>query len=157
MDFLGNSNSLLYLSNVFLIDWFTVTFKDVSPDFLKMMLGLSGEDWTTQQSFKNGYPLDDFFGNIHIWYGADDPQFYKDGFNDNGQWITAEMKARQDMGICLNLSGQGCRCFEEHSTVGWLSLFEMIDKYNGHVTRLDLAYDDHMGVIDIVYMLQLNC
>ncbi|MBR4016822.1 MAG: replication initiation factor domain-containing protein, partial [Oscillospiraceae bacterium] len=54
-----------------------------------------------------------------------------------------------DMGVCLNLSGQGCRTFEEHSTVGWISLFEMISKYHGNVTRLDLAYDDHMGVIDI--------
>lgn len=143
------SNSLIAVSNVFLIDWLTVTFKDLSPEMLKSMLGLSGENWSTKQSFKNGYPMDLFFGNIHIWYGADDPSFYKDGFNENGQWITAAMKARNDMGICLNLSGQGCRTFEEHSSVSWLSLFEMIQKHNGHVTRLDLAYDDHMGVIDI--------
>lgn len=145
----SNSNSLVAISNIFLIDWLTVTFKDISPDVVIMMLGLTGEEWTEKQSFKNGYPLDKFFGNIHIWYGADDPKFYKDGFNDNGVWITAEMKARTDMGVCLNLSGQGCRTFEEHSTVGWISLFEMISKYHGNVTRLDLAYDDHMGVIDI--------
>ena len=145
----GNSNFLIAQSNVFLIDWLTVTFKDISPEVIKMMLGLSGEEWLTKQSFKNGYPVDTFFGNIHIWYGADDPQYYTDGFNEQGKWITAEMKARTDMGVCLNLSGPGCRCFEEHSTVGWLSLFEMIDKYHGNITRLDIAYDDHMGVIDI--------
>lgn len=142
-------NSIIALSNVFLIDWLTVTFKDISPDVVKMMLGLSGEEWVTKQSFKNGYPADTYFGNIHILFGADDPKYYTDGFNEQGQWITAEMKARNDMGVCLNLSGQGCRAFEEHSTVGWFSLFELIEKYRGNVTRLDLAYDDHMKVIDI--------
>lgn len=136
-------------SNVFVIDWLTVTFKDISASVVQLMLGLSSESWTTMQTFKNGYPVDTFFGNIHIWWGADDPQYYKDGFNEQGQWITAEMKARTDMGVCLNLSGQGCRTFEEHSTVGWMSLFELIEKYHGNITRLDIAYDDHMGVIDI--------
>ena len=149
MENLSFSNSLMPQSNVFLIDWLTVTFMDISADMVQLMLGLSGEAWTTKQIFKNGYPVDTFFGNIHIWWGADDPQYYKDGFNEQGKWITAEMKARNDMGVCLNLSGQGCRTFEEHSTVGWMSLFEMIEKYHGNITRLDLAYDDHMGVIDI--------
>lgn len=149
MENLGNSTSLISQSNVFLIDWLTVTFKDVTPNDVQMMLGLTGETWTEKQSFKNGYPVDRFFGNIHIWYGADDPKYYTDGFNSNGVWVTAEMKARNDMGVCLNMSGQGCRSFEEFSSVGWMSLFEMIQRYDGNVTRLDLAYDDHMGVIDI--------
>ena len=50
----GNSNFLIAQSNVFLIDWLTVTFKDISPEVIKMMLGLSGEEWSTKQSFKNG-------------------------------------------------------------------------------------------------------
>ena len=152
-----NSKSLIAVSNVFLIDWLTVTFKDFDPGTVVLMLGLSGVEWCEKQSFRNGYPVDRFFGNIHIWYGADDPKYYSDGFNENGVWITAEMKARNDMGVCLNMSGQGCRTFEELSTVDWMSLFEMIDKYHGNVTRLDLAYDDHMGVIDIhrfVYDIQ---
>lgn len=149
MENLGNLHSLISVSNVFLIDWLTVTFKDISPDVLILMLGLSDKEWQEKQSFKNGYPVDKFFGNIHIWYGADDPKYYTDGFNSNGVWVTAEMKARNDMGVCLNLSGQGCRTFEEHSSVDWMTLFELIDKYHGHVTRLDLAYDDHMNVVDI--------
>lgn len=145
----GFSQTLMPLSNVFLIDWLTVTFKDISPNVVQMMLGLSDKEWTTKQSFTNGYPVDTFFSNIHIWYGADDPKYYSAGFNSNGVWVTAEMKARNDMGVCLNMSGQGCRSFEEFSFLGWMGLFEMIDKYHGNVTRLDLAYDDHMGVIDI--------
>lgn len=142
-------NSLIPLTNIFLIDWLTVTFQDLSPDMVKSILGLSSENWVTQQKFHNGYPCDTFFGNIHIWYGADDPAYYQDSYNDNGCLVTAAMKARDNMGVCLNLSGQGCRAFEQYSDVGWFNLFEVIQTHNGHVTRLDLAYDDHMGVIDI--------
>lgn len=145
----GFAQTLMPLSNVFLIDWLTVTFQDISPNVVQMMLGLSGVEWSTNQSFTNGYPVDTFFSNIHIWWGADDPKYYTPGFNKNGVWVTAEMKARTDMGVCLNMSGQGCRSFEEFSTLGWMGLFELIVKYHGNVTRLDLAYDDHMGVIDI--------
>lgn len=135
--------------NVFLIDWLTVTFKSDTVTSVIAMLGLDSADFTEKQSFKNGYPLDTFFSNIHIWSGADDPQYYKPGYNKAGKWITAEMKARNDMGVCLNLSGQGCRAFEEHSKVGWFELIKRIFQHNGHITRLDLAYDDHIGIIDI--------
>ena len=50
-----NSQALVAVSNVFLIDWLTVTFKDMTPDRLIMMLGLTGEEWTEKQSFKNGF------------------------------------------------------------------------------------------------------
>lgn len=136
-------------SNLFLIDWLTVTFKDDTVNSIIAMLGLDFDVFVEKQTFKNGYPLDTFFSNIHIWSGADDPQYYKDGYNKQGKWITAEMKARNDMGVCLNMSGQGCRTFEEHSKVGWFDLIKRILQHNGHITRLDLAYDDHMGVIDI--------
>lgn len=143
------SNLPAVSGNVFLIDWLTVTFKSDTVVSVITMLGLNVSDFTEKQTFKNGYPLDTFFSNIHIWSGADDPQYYKDGYNKQGKWITAEMKARNDMGVCLNLSGQGCRAFEEYSKVGWLELIKRIFQHNGHITRLDLAYDDHLGVIDI--------
>lgn len=143
------SNSLMVQENLFLIDWLTVTFKADTVISVIAMLGLDSEHFTEKQSFKNGYPLDTFFSNIHIWSGAEDPRYYTAGYNKAGRWVTAEEKARNDMGVCLNLSGQGCRAFEEHSKVGWFELFKRILQHNGHITRLDLAYDDHMGVIDI--------
>lgn len=149
MDYSSSSNLPAVSGNVFLIDWLTVTFKSDTVASVIAMLGLDASEFTEQQSFKNGYPLDTFFSNIHIWSGADDPQYYKPGFNKAGKWITAEMKARNDMGVCLNLSGQGCRSFEEFSKVGWFELFKRIFQHDGHITRLDLAYDDHFGVIDI--------
>lgn len=143
------STSLMAQSNLFLIDWLTVTFKSDTVISVIAMLGLDSACFVEKQSFKNGYPLDTFFSDIHIWSGADDPQYYKAGYNKKGRWVTAEEKARDDMGVCLNLSGKGCRAFEEHSKVGWIDLIKRIFQHNGNITRLDLAYDDHMGVIDI--------
>lgn len=143
------ANFPMVQNNLFLIDWLTVTFLTDTVTSVISMLGLSSDLFVEKQVFRNGYPLDTFFSSIHIWSGADDPQYYKDGYNKQGKWVTAEMKARNDMGVCLNLSGQGCRAFEEHSNVGWFELIKRIYQHNGHITRLDLAYDDHMGVIDI--------
>lgn len=143
------SESLIVQSNIFLIDWLTVSFKTETVGSVIAMLGLDSSLFVEKVGFKNGYPLDTFFSNIHIWSGADDPKYYTAGFNKAGKWITAEMKARDDMGVCLNLSGQGCRSFEEHSKVGWFDLLKLFFQRNGNITRLDLAYDDHMGVVDI--------
>lgn len=145
----NSSFGLLPVSNIFVIDWLTVTFKDLTKNDVIHLLGLDGALFTDKQCFRNGYPLDSFFGSIHIWSGADDPKYYTDGYNKNGRWVTAEEKARNDMGVCLNMSGQGCRAFEEHSTTSWMSLLSAILSTNCNITRLDLAYDDHMGVIDI--------
>ena len=98
--------------NVFLIDWLTVVFHGCYVDEVQRILGLESHKipWETKSSFINGYPQDTFFDHIHIRWGADDPSFYKDSFDK-----TAEQKARNDMGICLDMSGQGCRAFEEFS------------------------------------------
>lgn len=149
MEVSSKSNLPVVSGNVFLIDWLTVTFKSDTVASIIAMLGLDMDKFSEKQTFKNGYPLDTFFSNIHIWSGADDPQYYKGSFSKSGQWISPEMKARNDMGVCLNLSGQGCRAFEEYSKVGWIDLIKRIFQHDGHITRLDLAYDDHTGVIDI--------
>ena len=56
------------------------------------------------------------------------------------------------MGICLEMSGTGCRAFESHGFGDWLKL--LTDITQGQfgkvsITRLDLAYDDHTGILDI--------
>lgn len=134
--------------NVFLIDWLTVVFHGCYVDEVQRILGLESIKipWVTKTSFVNGYPQDTFFDHIHIRWGADDPRFYKD---DN--FKSAEQKARNDMGICLDMSGQGCRTFEEFSHKSWFELLEGIYRFGGRVsvTRLDLAYDDHVGLINI--------
>lgn len=139
------------LDNVFLIDWLTVVFHGVHVDEIQAILGLTGVDWQTTSSFINGYPMDTSFSNIHIRWGSDDARFYKDTIDKNGVFHSAESKVRTDMGICLDLSGKGCRSFEEFSDLSWIDLIDKIFKCGGrvNVTRLDLAYDDHSGLLNI--------
>jgi len=58
-----------------------------------------------------------------------------------------------NMGVMLDMSGQGCRTFETLGNGNWESLFELIKSWHGkkfvNITRLDVAYDDHQGILDI--------
>ena len=137
--------------NIFLIDWLTVTFHSDTVLSLKVKLGLSDPSiaWDSKRAFINGYPMCDSFSHISIHWGADEARFYDDSIDKNGVFKTAASKVRSNMGISLNMSGQGCRAFEEYSDVSWVDLFTRIFEANGKITRLDLAYDDHVGILDI--------
>ena len=139
------------LDNVFLIDWLSITFHGCRVDEIQSMLGMTKYDWITSSSFVNGYPMVSSFSNIHIRWGADDARYYRDSVDKNGVFHSADSKVRHDMGIQLDLSGQGCRAFEEYSEYSWFDLFERIYRFGGRfsVTRIDLAYDDHTGLLDI--------
>lgn len=135
------------LQNVFLIDWLTIVFHGVKVEDVQGLLSLKGVPWNLSTSFINGYPLDLSFDHIHIRHGADRPEFYSD-----------PSKARFDMGICLDMSGQGCREFESWSNKSWIDLISDAFRCMGvpgarmSVTRLDLAYDDHVGFLNIWQM-----
>lgn len=139
-------------NNVFLIDWLTFVAHGDSVDYLKWLLGLDAADipWETTEKFRNGYPMQCYWNGITISYGADDERFYKD-----------PSKVRHDMGICVNLSGTGCRAFESYGHGDWFRLFgylfrdtseytaEHFKHKSYNITRLDLAYDDHIGILDM--------
>lgn len=135
---------LRQLDNVFLIDWLTIVFHGVKVEDVQHLLGMSRLPWSQSTKFINGYPLDLSFDHIHIRYGAERPEFYDD-----------PKKARSDMGICLDMSGQGCRNFESHSERSWMDLITDAFRCMGvpdawmSVTRLDLAYDDHSHLLNI--------
>ena len=95
---------------------------------------------------QNGYPMMTFWSNISIQWGADREEFYTDDLDK-----CAADKVRTDMGICLNMSGNGCRTYEEYGSGDWLQLLDLICNNLGriHITRLDLAYDDHIGLLNI--------
>lgn len=134
--------------NVFLIDWLSITFHGVHVDEVQRMLGLESHaiPWSTKNSFVNGYPMTTAFDNIRIRWGADDPRFYT---SDSVK--SAEQKARNDMGISLDMSGQGCRTFEEYSYLSWMEFWARVlaSGCRFNVTRIDLAYDDHYGLIEM--------
>lgn len=114
--------------NIILFDWFTFTCKADSLDTIRAELGLSDVSWQKMDKGRNGYRQRLFFENINILY---------DGV--------------ENMGICVDMSGQGCRAFESYSSVTWEQLFSTLSYYQDDfkITRLDVAYDDHIGILDI--------
>lgn len=114
--------------NLILFDWLTFTCKEDSINSVRDLLGLSDVPFEEMEKGRNGYRKRLFFDNISILY---------DG--------------AENMGICVDMSGKGCRTFETYSTITWDHLFSYLnsepDSYK--ITRLDCAFDDHTGILDI--------
>lgn len=108
------------------------TYKTADPNIIVEILGLKQVPWETVKGAR-GYQDRLYFSCISIHY--------------NG---------RPDMGVWCEMSGQGCRAFEELSTLPhkWDSLFDTIARYGMNITRLDVAYDDHAGLLDINEIIQ---
>lgn len=114
-------------SNI-LIDWITFSSKMHDVHSMIEFLGLTGAEWK-RCSGRYYYGSSWRFGNINI---------YCDGLS-------------ADMGICVEMSGQGCRDFESYGTGDWSGILQL---YRDHktlinISRLDLAYDDFIGLLDI--------
>ena len=116
--------------NIVLYDWLSFTSKKHSPEELIEALGLTHCPW---QEIKgaHGYRDRKYFSCISIHF--------------NG---------RDDMGVWCEMSGQGCRTFESLSSRSWESLFAWIASQGLKITRLDVAFDDHTGVLDIKQIVQ---
>ena len=111
--------------NIVIYDWLSFTSKNHTPDELIAALGLSDVPWTLTKGAR-GYQDRKYLSSISIHF--------------NG---------RPDMGVWVEMSGQGCRTFESLSSVGWDNLFKFIRENALKITRLDVAYDDHIGVLNI--------
>lgn len=116
--------------NVVLFDWLTATYKtDDTSDYAiwTTLLGMAQDiDWVEMDHGMNGYRQGLHFGGISVLY---------DG--------------RPDMGVCVNMSGQGCRTFETYGSGDWKGLFDILQGEGFHISRLDVAFDDHSGILDI--------
>lgn len=112
--------------SIILYDWFSMTSKIDSPQSMISLLGL--EDLQ--------------FVECHGFYGYKD-RIYYDG-------ISIHYNGRNDdMGILLEMSGQGCRTFETFSThKSWEKLFDISMQKDYNPTRLDIAYDDKCALDD---------
>ncbi len=107
--------------NIVLIDWLTFTTTKLELDRLISFLGLERVNFVDCKG-RYGYKQAKQFGGIWIMY---------DGF-------------KKDMGICVEMSAQGCRQYETSGLydLDYLCSFlaQNSDKY--HITRLDVAFDD---------------
>lgn len=116
-------DSTAVAENIVLYDWLSFTSKYHTPEELIDALGLSHVNWTLTKGAR-GYQDRKYFGSISVHYHG-----------------------REDMGVWVEMSGQGCRTFETMSAVGWERLFSFIQESGLKITRLDVAYDDHTGVL----------
>ena len=114
------------MENCILYDWLTFTSKCDSPGSLISLLGLDGVTFEDRPRGRNGYRSMMAYEGISILY---------DG--------------REDMGVCVDMSGSGCRVFETYSSSSWDDLFSVILGGDYNISRLDVAADDHTGLLDI--------
>lgn len=116
-----------------LYDWLSFTTKRSNPYYIVDLLGMKDVPWQMTKGAR-GYRDRLYFNAISIHF--------------NG---------RDDMGVWCEMSGQGCRAFESLSTLEgdkWQALFAVIVAENMNITRLDVACDDHSGMLDINEIIQ---
>ena len=126
------------MENRICIDWLSFTTKIHSISSILSVLGM--EDCT--------------FESLTGRYG------YRDRLHFNG--VNILYNGRENMGLCVEMSGSGCRTFEEFGNGDYFSIFDEIrDNYNENkelrqmnITRIDIAYDDFNDVLDLDLLAQ---
>ena len=118
--------------NKVIYDWLSVTSKIHSPFDFVVLLGMSGVTWEETKGAHG----------------------YRDRLYYNG--ISVHYNGREDMGVWLEMSGQGCRAFETYGNGDFENLFAEVKEnpQDMHLTRLDVAFDDHDGILDMDVICQ---
>lgn len=127
------------LKNQIIYDWISFTSKIHSVNDILNILDFR-PDTVRFQSNDYGryfYKKSLYYDGIHIYY---------DGHSKEG-----------DMGVCVEMSGTGLRNWEEYGNADYDSLFKLIlthynddpDQCRMKLTRLDIAYDDFEGILDL--------
>lgn len=111
--------------NKVIYDWLSVTSKIHSRDDFAEEIGMQNLTWQNLIGVR-GYKLKDWFGGVNIHYGG-----------------------RPE--VWLEMSGSGCRSFETYGNGDYEDLFDTVleNPEDMHFTRLDVAYDDFEGILDI--------
>ena len=118
---------MFFVDDLVLIDWLSFTSQIHSPQDLISILGMDAASWTPGRGA----------------YGYKDRLYYN--------CCSIHYNGGPDMGVWVELSGQGCRCFEDIGHGDYTMLFDLIDDNPDqmHLTRLDIAFDDHTGLLDM--------
>lgn len=113
------------MENRILIDWFSFSTKVYSTTDIIEMLHMEGCTFQVLKGM-HGYKSRMYFESISIHY-------------DGGP----------DMGIWCEMSGKGCRAFESYGSGNYECFFKMALNEDIKITRLDIAYDDFKGILNI--------
>jgi phage replication initiation protein len=104
------------------VDWLSVTFKTIAfPEKIITLLGLKDCPFIPFDSGKYGYAQHLRYGHIGIYFSENKEDCF------------------------LDISGQGCREFEQNSIYDWSTFLSLILLLPINITRLDLAIDDRKG------------
>lgn len=115
------------VQNTILYDWVSITSKIHSLADIIEAIGLTSAPWQSSDKGAHGFKYRMYFESISIFYGRDD-EF-----------------------VFLDMSGQGCRAFESYGNGDYEGLFQMVldEPDDVHITRLDIAYDDKVGLLQL--------
>lgn len=146
-----NSNFLLY-------DYFTCTLSFSSDYFGFLTSGL--DDSAALDSVfsfvEYGEPFKSLLGlssfSVSVSSGVRGYQYTLTIDGAPGIFIRVPQKTMKRPHLVLEITGSGCRAFETYGNGDYDGLFSFAEKYC-HVTRLDVAYDDHAGILDMDTLL----
>ena len=120
-------------SDKIIIDWLSITSKRLSAKEMVSLLGLENAPWEEGKGY-HGY-------RSRLWYDC----------------ISIHFDGTADMGVWLEMSGQGCRAYESYSSKKDLYKTEMYEPLfrfvldnpdESNITRLDIAFDEFSGILD---------
>ncbi|WP_325200156.1 replication initiation factor domain-containing protein [Oscillibacter sp.] len=130
------------------IDWLTFSVKKDDPgEVIKDYLGLDPVLFQDTGYSLLGYNKVLRFSDICVCYDPRQNDFFK------------------NMGVCVSMSGNGCRAFETMSKLGkdkpgeesvaFLALFQLLTAdESANISRLDIACDDREGYLDMEQIIK---
>lgn len=131
--------------NRIIIDWVSFTTRKHTLYEIIDLLELRDLPWETVRG-SHGFMWRQYFNGISL-------HFNEKLLNYNYYNLSDEEKEELNKSdfVWLEMSGQGCRAFETYGNGNYEILFELArkDPENIHITRLDIAFDDMTGVLDI--------
>lgn len=128
------------LDNCLLFDWFSCTLSLDGEYFHEY-----GDDLSTGQVFIDLLGLDSVYFQVAGGVRGYSKRLWFDGVN-------IHLPGANQPTVWLEMSGGGCRAFETYGTGNWEQLFDFALKYC-HITRLDVSFDDHSGILDMTTLL----
>ena len=112
------------MKNRFIIDWLSFSTKNYRLEEMITMLGLKVS-----------------FQRMKGMHGYKDRLYYES--------ISIHYNGSVDQGIWVEMTGKGCRAFESFGSGDYDFIFNMALEDEIKITRLDIAYDDFEGVLDM--------
>lgn len=124
--------------NCILYDWLTFSSPFIELADVQFFLGLDGQSgWVYDLPSRYHYAHRAQLNGVHIHYTPFD--------------VTDK---KYNSGCCVEFSGSGCRFFETVSHMDMQALCDQVVARGFNVSRVDIAYDDFSGLIDIEKMAE---